>query len=54
MTNALLDDWTTPFGLPPFDRIADEDFDPAFEAALTDARARIAKIATNPEPPSFR
>ncbi|AZQ66218.1 M3 family peptidase [Silicimonas algicola] len=53
MTNALLADWTTPFGLPPFDRIADEDFDPAFEAALTDARARIARIATNPEPPTF-
>ena len=54
MTNALLDDWTTPFGLPPFDRIADDDFEPAFEAALTDARARIARVATNPEPPSFQ
>ena len=32
MTNPLLDDWTTPFGIAPFDRISDEDFAPAFEA----------------------
>ena len=46
-------DWTTPFGLPPFDQIRDEDFGPAFDAALAEARANIAAIADNPEAPTF-
>ena len=29
MKNPLLEDWTTPFGLPPFERISDADFAPA-------------------------
>ncbi|MCC5974664.1 MAG: peptidase M3, partial [Rubellimicrobium sp.] len=53
MTNPLLDDWTTPFGLPPFDRIADDGFAAAFDAALAQARAGIAAIAEDPAPPDF-
>ncbi|MGB5558590.1 MAG: M3 family metallopeptidase, partial [Paracoccaceae bacterium] len=53
MTNPLLADWKTPYGLPPFDQIKDEDFAPAFAAAMDEARANIAKIAENPEPPTF-
>jgi peptidyl-dipeptidase Dcp len=53
MTNPLLDLWETPFALPPFATIRDEDFAPAFDAGLTEARAAIAAIADNPEPPSF-
>ncbi len=53
MTNPLLDDWTTPFGIAPFDRISDEDFAPAVDAALAEAREAIAQIAGNPEPPTF-
>ena len=53
MSNILCMDWETRFELPPFDRIADEDFEPAFEAALAEARANVAAIAENPEPPSF-
>jgi peptidyl-dipeptidase Dcp len=53
MTNPLLADWTTPFGIAPFDRITDDDFEPAFDAALEAARARIAEIADTPEPPTF-
>lgn len=53
MTNPLLAEWATPFALAPFDEIADADFAPAFEAALTEARAEVAAIAGNPEPPSF-
>ncbi len=53
MTNVPLQDWDTPFGLPPFDRIRDEDFAPAFETALAEARAAIAAIATDPAPPDF-
>ena len=53
MTNPLLQDWTTPFALPPFDRIEDAHFGPAMEAALDQGRAAIAAIATNPEPATF-
>ena len=51
--NALLDDWNTPFGLPPFDRIGDEDFKPAFDAAFVEAREAINAIAESGDEPSF-
>ncbi len=53
MTNPLLADWDTPFGLPPFDLISDDDFMPAVEAALTESRANIVAIADNPDAPDF-
>ncbi|MCM2563521.1 M3 family metallopeptidase [Lutimaribacter sp. EGI FJ00015] len=53
MTNPLLQDWDTPFQIAPFDRISDDDFLPAFEAALTAHKDEIAAIADNPEPPTF-
>ncbi|MFG6530843.1 MULTISPECIES: M3 family metallopeptidase [unclassified Sulfitobacter] len=53
MTNPLLTDWETPFGIAPFDRISDNDFAPALEEALTAHRAEIDAIAENPEAPSF-
>jgi len=53
MTNPLLADWTTPFQIAPFDLITDADFEPAFETAMTSARAAIAAIADNPDPPTF-
>jgi peptidyl-dipeptidase Dcp len=51
--NALLEDWKTPFALPPFDAISDADFAPAFDAALVQARAAVAAIAGDPAAPSF-
>ena len=51
--NPLLNSWDGPFGLPPFEQIKDTDFAPAFDAALDQARANIAAIATAPEAPSF-
>jgi peptidyl-dipeptidase Dcp len=53
MTNPLLADWATPFALPPFARIEDAHFAPAFEAALAEARANIAAIAADPDPPGY-
>ncbi len=53
MTNPLLSDWTTPFNMPPFDRIGDEDFEPAFDAAIAEARANIAAVAENTAAPTF-
>ena len=54
MTNALLSDWTSEFEMPPFAEITDEDFGSAFDTALLEARGKIAKIAENPEAPSFQ
>ena len=46
-------DWTTPHGLPPFERIRPEHYRPAFEAALAEHRAEIAAIAGSGEPATF-
>ncbi len=53
MTNPLLSDWDTPFELPPFDQISDEDFAPAVDAALAEARANIAAITAQEDDPTF-
>ena len=53
MTNPLLQDWTTPFGLPPFDQIDDEDFTPALDIALARHMDEITAIAENPDAPTF-
>lgn len=53
MTNPLLAAFDAPFGLPPFGAIRDEDFAPAFDAALAEARARITAIAGDPAEPDF-
>ncbi len=46
--NALLEPWDGAFGLPPFAAIKDEDFAPAFDQGLAEARAAIAAIADGP------
>jgi peptidyl-dipeptidase Dcp len=46
--NVLLERWDTPFGLPPFAQVRDEDFGPAFDEALARARAAILAIADGP------
>jgi peptidyl-dipeptidase Dcp len=51
--NPFRDAWTTPFGIPPFDRIAPEHFRPAFEAGLSEQRAEIDRIAGQEDAPSF-
>ena len=51
--NPLLEAWTTPFGVPPFDRIEAGHFAPAFEAATAAHKADIAAIAADPATPSF-
>ena len=51
--NPLLQDWTTPFGLAPFDRVSDDDFAPALDAALAAHNDEIAAIVANPAPADF-
>jgi peptidyl-dipeptidase Dcp len=51
--NPFFETWTTPYGLPPFDRIRPEHFPAAFERAMAEQLAEVAAIAGNPEPSSF-
>ncbi len=53
MTNPLLADWSTPFGLAPFSEISDDDFAPALDAALSAHKAQIDAIADNADVPTF-
>ncbi|MEM8576433.1 MAG: M3 family metallopeptidase [Pseudomonadota bacterium] len=53
MTNPLLSDWDTPFGIAPFDAISDDDFAPALDAALASHRAEIDAIAGDTAPVTF-
>ena len=48
MTNPLLQPFDGTFGLPPFAAIDDTHFGPAFDEALSRARAAIAAIAEGP------
>jgi peptidyl-dipeptidase Dcp len=45
--------WSTPFGMPPFDRIRPAHFVPAFDAAMERHRAEIAAIGGNAAPADF-
>src|SRR5512144_1161612 len=42
-----------PYRLPPFDRIKDADFRPAFDAGMAEERKEIDAIDRNPSSPSF-
>ncbi|MBC7566853.1 MAG: peptidyl-dipeptidase Dcp [Pedobacter sp.] len=51
--NALLVKSELPYQTPPFDKIKDSDFKPAFEAGMNAHLFEIEKIASNPDMPSF-
>jgi peptidyl-dipeptidase Dcp len=51
--NPFFESWTTPFGMPPFDRIRPEHFRPAFDRGMQDQIAEIAAIAGSSGTPSF-
>jgi peptidyl-dipeptidase Dcp len=51
--NALLVKSELPYQAPPFDKIKDSDFKPAFEAGMKEHLSEIEKIASNSEAPSF-
>ena len=51
--NPFFAEWDTPFGAPPFDKIQDEHFLPAYEEAIRQEREEIEAIINNPEPPTF-
>jgi peptidyl-dipeptidase Dcp len=51
--NPFFTEWTTPFGVPPFEDLRPEHFRPAFEEGMRQHRAEIDAITANPEPPTF-
>jgi peptidyl-dipeptidase Dcp len=42
-----------PFHYPPFDRIKDSDYAPAFERGMSDLLKEVDAIASNPDKPTF-
>jgi peptidyl-dipeptidase Dcp len=52
-SNPMLEDWDTPFGVPPFDRIESEHYLPAFRAAVEMHAAEIDAITANADAPTF-
>jgi peptidyl-dipeptidase Dcp len=51
--NPFLEDWKTPFGAPPFDRVVPMHFPAAFDRAFATHEAEVAAIAGDPAEPSF-
>ena len=52
-SNPLLQPWDTPFGLPPFEAVRAEHFEPAFEVALKAHLTEVDAIGNDPAPPNF-
>jgi len=51
--NPLLQEFETPFGVPPFDRIETEHYMPAFKEAMKRHNEEIEAITSNTEAPTF-
>ena len=51
--NPLVAEWTTPFGVPPFDRIHEAHYLPAIREGISRHDREIAAIVANPAAPTF-
>ncbi|MBU8871744.1 MAG: M3 family metallopeptidase [Gemmatimonadales bacterium] len=51
--NPFFTEWETPFGVPPFDLIQVDHFEPATLKGIETQRAEINTIADSPETPTF-
>ncbi len=51
--NPILQAWETPFGAPPFDKIKNEHYLPAFEYAMQAHNNEIEAIIANSDEPTF-
>jgi len=54
VANPLLQEWKTPYGLPPFDKIKIEHFIPAFKSAMAEQMKNINAIVNNVQKPNFK
>ncbi|MBO5801653.1 MAG: M3 family metallopeptidase [Alistipes sp.] len=52
-SNPLLEEWTTEFGVPPFDKIKTKHFEPAFEEAMRIHNEEIAAIVDSDQEATF-
>lgn len=52
-TNPFLEEWDTPYGLPPYDKIRVSDYLPAIRAGIEQQTAEIDAITSNPDAPTF-
>ena len=52
-TNPFLTEWTTPYGIPPFEQIKDADYIPAIQAGIEAQKAEIDAIVASEEEPTF-
>jgi len=53
MDNPFFKEWTTPFGVPPFDQIENEHYRPAFAEGMRLHKEEIDAIVNNQEEPTF-
>lgn len=53
MSNNLVEKFNTPYESIPFENIKHEDFKPAIEQAIEDAKNEINEIVQNTDPPNF-
>lgn len=51
--NPFFEEWDTPYGVPPFDKIKEEHYLPAFQKAMEIQNNEIDAIVNNPEEPTF-
>src|SRR5579859_2427302 len=52
-SNPFYAESTLPFHAPPFDKIEDEDYQPAIAARMAEQLSEINKITNNPAAPTF-
>ncbi|MBN2215583.1 MAG: M3 family metallopeptidase [Bacteroidales bacterium] len=53
ISNPFFSEWDTPFGVPPFCKIKNKHYLPAFEEAIRQDSAEVADILANPGEPTF-
>ena len=51
--NPFMQEWNTPYGVPPFDKIKTEHYLPAFEEGMRQQKEAIDNIVNNTEEPTF-
>lgn len=51
--NPFMKPYDNQYGIPPFEEIKISDYEPAFDAGIAEAQAKIDSITANPEAPTF-
>ena len=51
--NPFMQEWDTPYGVPPFDKITESDYLPAFEEGMRQQMEEVNAIINNSEEPTF-